>query len=211
MSATARDPDNNVLCILPENEGSVYQGVIPFNGVAQRAVDDFIRSNIRPVRFNNAHVAGPLKKRFDELGKLDLGGGASMQYAHFSENALDDIQQCQYFTGLLLDIYENALSLETAVVLDANAKVKNPDLIIRIQEMGKTLVDAAIEAAGDNEVLRRGVYNLLQNCSCIVETHKAYLRAATEHGEDYSIVGVYVSLAQRSCSFYAALDNQHEA
>lgn len=214
MSATARDPDDNVLGILPGNQGTMYQGVIPFNGVAQRVVDDFIRANIRPVRFNNAHVAEPLRKRFDEITrvkKLNLGGGALMSYTYFSENAVNDMQQSQYFTGLLLDIYENALSLETAIVLNANARVKNPDMIARIQDVGKGLVEAAIEAAGDNEILRLGIYNLLKSCSCIVETHKAYLKLATEHGDDHAIVGVYASLAQRSCNFYAAMEEEHEA
>lgn len=214
MSATVGDPDDHIITVLPANQGTIYQGVIPFNGVAQRAVDDFIRSNIRPVRFNNAHVAEPLKKRFDETTrgkKMSLGDGAVMNYSHFSEDALNDMQQSQYFTGLLLDIYENALSLETAIVLDANARVKNPDMIARIQEVGKGLVDAAIEAAGDSEILRLGIYNLLKSCSCIVETHKAYLHAATEHGDDHAIVGVYVSLRQRACSFYAALEDIHEA
>lgn len=204
MSATAENPSNTLLTMLPVNSSTIYGASMPFSGPAQRVVDEFIRKHIRPVRYNNAHAAAPLKRRAQcTKHKINLGQECEMEYEHFSLDAVEDIQRSQEFTKLLLDIYENALSLEIATVLDANADVKNPEMLARIRELGVGLVDNATEMAADNSILKIGIYNLMQACSCIVETHKALLHSAAEQGHDRNIVSVYVSLAQRTCKYYA--------
>lgn len=210
MSAEANNPDSCIYAMLPTDTAVTYCACISFNGPAQRAITEFIARHIRPVRYNNAFVAEPLRKRYASKDKIELGDDASMEYSHFSIDAVTDIEASKEFTKILLDIYENALSLEIATVLDTGASVKNPEMLQRIRTLGEQLVVTARELAGDNNILLLGIHNLLNGCSCIIETHKVMLSAVEECAGD-PIVSVYVSLAERLARFYAVGQNEAEA
>lgn len=194
MSASRSHNHDRFMMHVPTNSSTVYGGHIPVGSEARRVIDQYIHRYIRPVRFNESRIIDPLIRT------------TTSSTNKFTLDAIDDIAQSEEFTDLLLSIYENALSLEVAQILDSGSTIRNPEMIERITAVGRGYVENAMELAGDNEVLLRGIRELLEGCACITETHKAFLREVENHKGDHCVMSVYFSLAYRGCRYYATMN-----